>query len=122
MNRRSYLGVAATATAALAGCSGVLSSGPDEVVEQFYQAVDDGDREAANDFIHSESPVGELTEEDMARFEDMDITVESTEVVEESDDTAQVEAELTMESDGESSTETITYELRKEDGDWKLYE
>lgn len=122
MDRRRYLGVAVTATAALAGCSGVLSSGPDAAIEQFYQAVDDGDREAANDLIHSESPVGKLTEDDMARFEDMDITVESTEVVEESDDTAQVEAELTMESDGESSTETITYELRKENGGWKLYE
>jgi hypothetical protein len=52
----------------------------------------------------------------------MDLTVENTEVVNESDDTAEVKVEVTVEADGESSTSETTVELRKEDGEWKLYE
>jgi ketosteroid isomerase-like protein len=122
MKRRQYLTVTAAVTAGLAGCTGFLNDDPDEVVEQFYQALDDGDREAANDLVHSGSPQGEISEDEMSDLEDLDITVEGTEIVEESDDTAEVEAELTIESDGDTSTDTTTVELRTEDGDWKVYE
>ena len=122
MNRRQYLAASAAVTAGLAGCTGVLSDDPDEVVEQFYQAIDDGDRETANDLIHSESPQGEISEDEMSDMEEFDITVEGTEILEESDETAEVEVEMTIESDGDSSTEETTIELRTEDGDWKVYE
>ncbi|WP_121820653.1 nuclear transport factor 2 family protein [Halostella salina] len=126
MQRRQYLGAATTTAAAgLAGCMdlGILGgNGPAAVVEQFYQALDDGDRGTANDLIHSESPQGEIGEQEMAQFESYDITVESTEVLDESDDTAEVEVELTLEADGESSTNTMTVELRTEGGDWKVYQ
>jgi hypothetical protein len=101
---------------------GFFKDDPDEVVEQFYQAIDDGDRGAANDLIHSESPEGEISEEEMSEMGEYDITVEKTEIVEESDDKAEVEAEVTVESDDGSFTDEKTYELRTEDGDWKIYE
>lgn len=122
MKRRQYLTASAAVTAGLAGCTGILSNDPDEVVEQFYQAIDDGDREAANDLIHSDSPQGEISEDEMSDLEEFDVTVEDTEIIDESDDTAEVEAEITVESDGDSSTDETTIELRTEDGDWKVYE
>ena len=122
MNRRQYLTGTAVATAGIAGCTGFLKDSPDEVVEQFYQAVDDGDRETANGFIHSDSPQGELSADDMSEFENMSITVDKTEVVNESDDVAEVKTEITIEQDGESFTQEMTYELRTEGGSWKLYE
>jgi hypothetical protein len=40
MRRRQYLGAAATLTAGMAGCTGFFNDSPDEVTEQFYQALD----------------------------------------------------------------------------------
>lgn len=122
MQRRQFLGTTAVATAGLAGCMGVLADSPDEVVEKFYQAANDGDRDAANDLIHSDSPSGEISEEEMSDIENTEITVEETEVVDETDSIAEVQAEITMEQDGDSTTNEMTIELRTEDGDWKIYE
>lgn len=124
MRRRRYLGLTAAATTAgLAGCSGFLGDeAPDEVVEQFYQAIDEGDRETANGLIHPDSPTGEITEEEMSGLEDVDITVEGAEIVDESEDEAVVEAEVTWDDGEMSTTDTATIELRTDDGDWKVYE
>jgi len=101
---------------------GVLNDSPDEVVEKFYQAANDGDRATVNDLLHSDSPSGEISEEEMSNLEDTEMTVEETEVVDETDSIAEVRAEITMEQDGESTTNEMTIELRTEDGDWKIYE
>jgi ketosteroid isomerase-like protein len=125
MHRRHYLAVTATMTAGIAGCTGSLggsNDSPEGVVERFYTAIDDGDRETANALIHSDSPVGEISEEDMSNYENRDITIERTELLEESDDVAEVRIEVTMETDGNSRTSESTHELRTEDGEWKLYE
>ncbi|MFB1062321.1 NTF2-like N-terminal transpeptidase domain-containing protein [Natrinema sp. H-ect4] len=122
MQRRQFLGATAVATAGLAGCMGVLNDSPDEVVEKFYQAANDGDRATVNDLLHSDSPSGEISEEEMSNLEDTEMTVEETEVVDETDSIAEVRAEITMEQDGESTTNEMTIELRTEDGDWKIYE
>ncbi|MDF9746071.1 hypothetical protein [Natrinema salsiterrestre] len=125
MHRRHYLAITATMTAGFAGCTGSRSGtdgSPEGVVERFYTAIGDGDLETANALIHSESPVGEISEEDMSNYDNMDIAIERTELLEESDDVAEVRIEVTMESDGNSRTSESTHELRTEDGEWKLYE
>ncbi|ELY66988.1 nuclear transport factor 2 family protein [Natrinema versiforme] len=98
------------------------SDGPDTVVERFHRALADGDGETANALVHSESPQGEVTDSDLSYYDGTDVTIENTEILSESDGVAEVRIEITMESDGESSTETFTYELRTENGEWKLYE
>jgi len=90
MQRRQFLGATAVATAGLAGCMGVLNDSPDEVVEKFYQAANDGDRATVNDLLHSDSPSGEISEEEMSNLEDTEMTVEETEVVDETDSIAEV--------------------------------
>lgn len=66
--------------------------------------------------------MGEISEEDMSNYDTVDITIEQTELLEESDDVSEVRIEVTMEADGESRRTESTHELRTEDGEWKLYE
>lgn len=125
MQRRKF--VMAVGVAGAAGLAGCLSgdSDPDDVVEEFYAAMDEGDVETMNDLMHEDSEE-EITEEDLEEIEDFDITVEETEILEEDDDAAEVRAEITVEGEflGEEVEETNeeTIELRTEDGEWKLYD
>lgn len=120
LTRRGVLTASGAAIAAtLAGCMG-NGDDPEDVVEEFTEAIEDGDREAANDLIHEDSEVGELTEQEMEIIEDAEIEYTDIELVEEDDDTAEVEA--TMSPAGDEWEEAVTYELRKEDDEWRLYD
>lgn len=122
MRRREYLTATTAAAVAVAGCTEFTDSDePDDVTEAYYRALDDGDRERANELLHEESEET-LTEETMLLFREMEIEVEETAVLEESDDTAEVRVELTVRIDGDEETNEEVHELRTEDGDWKLYE
>ena len=126
MQRRKFImAVGAASAAGLAGClSG--DNDPDDVVEEFYAAMDEGDVDAMNELIHEDSPEGEATEEDFEGSEDFEFTVEETEVLEEDDDVAEVRAKVTFEGEfmGEEFEETDEdlIELRTEDGSWKVYD
>lgn len=122
MRRREYMvaTAAAATTVGLAGCSG--GSGPAATVEQFYSALQDGDTERATELVHSESPMAGSVEMAAGMLSEMDFSVDSTEVLEESDSRATVEVTVTVTMSGETETSTETVELRKEDGEWKLWE
>jgi len=67
-NRRTFLASIGTAgTIAVAGCSSIplIGDGPEDVVEQFYTAVQNGDVESANEVFHPESPQYPLSEDDV---------------------------------------------------------
>jgi len=131
MRRRQYLSVTAStvAVAGLAGCSGILGGGdgagddPESTVEAFIQALSDGDRERANELIHSESPEGEIEEGEMDQTEDFEFNVEETELLSEDGDTAEVRVEYTIESSDseESMSQEQVYELRTENGNWRIW-
>lgn len=131
MRRRQYLSATAStvAVAGLAGCSGILGGGggagddPESTVESFIEALSDGDVERANELIHSDSPDGEIDEDDMDDSEDFSFSVEETELLSEEDDTAEVRVEYTVESSEteESMTQEQTYELRTENGNWRIW-
>lgn len=95
--------------------------GPAETVEQFYVAVDNGNRERANELIHSDSPMEDVSVLGTVFGSAIDITVEQTEVVEKSDDSATVRATLTVSSSGSSETSETDVELRTENGEWKIW-
>jgi len=130
MRRRQYLAASTLAVAGLAGCSGVLGDGggagdgPEATVEAFLEAIDEGDRERANELIHSDSPQGEIEEGDLDESDDFELTVDETELESDDDDTAAVSVEYAVEptaSDDSQSVET-TYELRTEDGNWRIWD
>jgi hypothetical protein len=129
MNRRAYLTAIGASTAALAGCTGGLLGGgggagddPAATVEAFVQALDDGDVERANELIHSESPQGELSESGASAAAEAEITVEETEVLEQSEDEARVRVEITFEQDGQTENSETVYVLRTEDGAWRIWD
>lgn len=122
--RKFIMAIGAAGAVGLAGC---LSddNDPEDVVEEFYAAMNDGDVETMNELIHKDSPGEGASEEDFEESEEVGFTVEETEVLEEDDDVAKVRAEITFEVEvmGEVFEETgeNTLELRTEDGAWKIY-
>jgi len=74
-NRRQFItGVAVTSTVTIAGCSSQLTTqkDPEEVVEQYYTALQNGDTESANEVLHPEHPEYPIEEENL---EQRDFTV-----------------------------------------------
>ena len=126
-DRRSLLRYGAVGAALLGGWYVFVrdsSSDPEDVVADFYAAMDAGDVDGANALLHEHSPEGELTESELEHSDEFTLTVESTveRTVDAADETV-VEAEVRVDEEGEES-ETHRYELvlRKQDGDWRLYE
>ena len=132
MKRRRYIAAAAAgATAAVAGCGGVLGSdegSPDDTIEEFYAAVESGDLEEANTFVHGDSPEGNLSEDDLPEREAREYKVDETEVLEQDDTTARVRYVLIVVAENPITGDPVehesegTVELRRADGEWKLYE
>lgn len=140
----------AAATLAVAGCSGILGpdNSPEDPVEQFYQALNDGDSDAAGELIHSESPA----EDDFDGSEftgEAEIEVQSTSVTNDgpggsdirdaigdswseedldqivnaadsANEAALVEAEVEFSVQDTSTTETQTFVVATDDGEYKL--
>ena len=71
--------------------------------------------------LHPDSPLGELSDEQIEQASDADIDVRVLGGGE-SGDTAVVEAELTVSREGDTQTDTVTVELRPADGRWRIYE
>jgi hypothetical protein len=105
----------------LGGCIFGGGSGPDDAVEDFAGAVAEEDFDKACDYLSADIQAqaesaggcaaaleGSLTEEDVAGADGVE-----SEVLDESGDTATVEATF----EGEEPEEL---ELTKEDGDWKI--
>ena len=120
------LAVAGLATLGLAACGSEPEEGPDDVTRQFLTALAEGDGEAACSYTSSaaieqveaeeggsceEAVVaasGEVTDEGRAQLEEA-----TYEVSDETDDSASVTA---IRPDGEEET----FELVKEDDEWKV--
>ncbi|MFB6075360.1 MAG: zinc-ribbon domain-containing protein [Haloarculaceae archaeon] len=124
MSRRALLAGAGGGVVVLAG-GGYLAytqfmgggAGPDGTVEQFVQALNDGDAQQANELIHPNSPLGQVTSSQLQQLQSVGLSVESTSVVSQSGDRATVQASLTL----GSQTQTTTFQLRRSQGEWLLY-
>lgn len=127
-SRRRYLGAtAAVVSVGLAGCNDILGGGggggPEAAVERFADAMDRGDREAMENLIHPDSPqAGQLTNQTVSGLAEADVTLESTEVVEQGDGRATVNVTITLPANGQEQTTEQQWELRTHEGEWKLYQ
>lgn len=141
MQRRSFLATAATvaASAGLAGCSALGGDGGDgggnggddhgQPIRDAMNALADGDIEAFRNAHHPDSE--ERPEEDFSLdgVNYTDPSVENVQVLEEGDGNATVQADVSMtmefEIDGETQTDTVSntveYELREYEGEWRVW-
>ncbi len=94
---------------------------PADVTRRFYSALGEGDVTGVRSLLHPDSPLGELSDEQIEQASDADIDVRVLGGGE-SGDTAVVEAELTVSREGDTQTDTVTVELRPADGRWRIYE
>lgn len=134
MNRRTVLLLGGSAlTTALAGCLGddadVDFDDPEAVTEAFLMSIVEPDYDTMEAVVHEDIQRGTLldqTTEDrrdwagvMERYER---EIRETEIVEETGDAVVVEAKITDQTLSEPAQGTVVYELRTEDGDWKIYD
>jgi|AntRauTorcE11898_2_1112593.scaffolds.fasta_scaffold37073_2 hypothetical protein len=134
MQRRQFVttATASIAAASIAGCSGILggdgggNSGPESAVHAYADAINDNDPEAFEAAIHPDSPQQGASASE-SELEPISMSVKSTKVTDGPEDgVAVVEAELettfTMMGEEQTETQTLTFEVRKHEGDWKLYQ
>ncbi|AGN01415.1 hypothetical protein L593_07350 [Salinarchaeum sp. Harcht-Bsk1] len=133
MQRRQFItsASATVAAASIAGCSGILggggggNSGPDGPVKAYASAVSNNNADELQSLAHPDAneSTGELSDSDL---EGISMNVKSTEVLEQSDGQATVEAEIettvTMMGEEQSQTQTIEFDVRKHDGEWLIYD
>jgi len=121
MRRRQFIaGVATATTVGLAGCGGG-GGGPAGVVNQFVSALNNGNIEKANSLYHPDSSAAQIPSSMGEQMSEFTFSVQNTEVVEESDGQATVEADIKVEMMGESQTSTSTFELRTYEGEWRIW-
>jgi transcription elongation GreA/GreB family factor len=86
-------------------------------------AIFAGQVQEANALIHPDGEVSEYTEDAAERNEALDLTIQSLEITEESENTATVDAVVTLENPeaDEESTRSQIYHLQTDDGTWKIY-
>ncbi|TQQ83588.1 hypothetical protein EGH24_02000 [Halonotius terrestris] len=133
MRRRQILTATAIGIGGLAGCAGGSNSGDSNggesssaktTVQTFYTTLyGDDDLEATNEMYHPDSEAPELKPADFEPFgglESIGATVASTEIVEQSDGTAEVHADVQYSTPLGSATNTDWFVLSKADGEWRV--
>lgn len=132
MRRRTYLTASTLSLTALAGCTGILSGDgsdvgddPEQTLRTFLTAAIEGDRDRARDLVHPDGPMMAETEdsEQENTQQDLDISIEETEVRRQDESTAMVVVEYTLsDQQGNSQTDRVEYELRTHDGNWRVWD
>lgn len=100
-------------------------SGPAGKVRSFYSALNNGNLQKAEGMIHPQSPMAGSFESNGFGGEMLnsaDITVQSTNVVSETETRATVKTKVKISLSGfGEETSTGNVELRKHNGEWMLY-
>jgi ketosteroid isomerase-like protein len=102
-----------------------VEDGPTAVLERFYAAMNEGDTERAATYVHPDSPMRDgvlFPDEQVSYMERVDLTVDGAAIVHRNETSRVVRAVLQASSEGEERTDTITFELRKADGDWRIWQ
>jgi hypothetical protein len=128
MQRRGYLGAVAAGSITIAGCSSLPSltndlpdDGPDGAVVSFIQALNEGNVDEADEYLHdAHGSIADVwPQSTLDRFEELDLTIEEVEVVEENDDEATVD--LTYSVEGNPNERTEQFGLgRNDDDEWVI--
>ncbi|TQQ83306.1 hypothetical protein EGH24_00435 [Halonotius terrestris] len=130
MRRRQILTASAMAMAGLAGCTGGDSTNEADTegspvvttVEEFYTTLyENNDIEGANAMYHPDTESREMRPSDFEPFggiESIKATIVSTEVVSQTDSTAEVHVEVTYNTPLGSATNEDWLTMRTNDGEW----
>ena len=106
------------------GITAEIPDEPEAIVEQYFLAFDLGDLDRVRELEHSESPGGlseDISDEQLGAYLDsVDIIVEETRLVSQSDEEAVVEVTVTtvVESEDTNTSEVV---LRRDDGEWRIW-
>lgn len=129
MRRRGYLGaVAAAGSIAIAGCSSLPNlandlpeDGPDGAVVNFFQALNQGNTDEADEYLHdAHGSIEDVwPQSTLDRFEEADLTIEDTEVLEEGDDEATVELTYSVPQTSEEQSQQFAL-IRNDDEEWVI--
>jgi len=104
------------------------SEEPAKAVESFIGALDAADADAIEAPLHPDSEAADrirafLTdEESMDRLSETELSVVSVDVVSQSGGTARVEATVVSEIDGDEQEQIQTFTLRRESGEWLIWD
>ena len=151
MDRRRILIAAAAAVSSVAGCSQTSDGNdgqgntenatpsttarqepttsqttaetPKEAVRSYLTAIFAGEVQAANALIHPDGNASKYTEEAAERNKALNLTIQSLEITEESENTATVNTVVTLENPeaDEEATRSQIYYLQTDNGTWKIY-
>jgi len=124
MSRRTLIGgtIAAAAGGWFVFFGDDSSDGPEAVVREYAQALDNGDRESVADTIHPDAPMPDGPSASAANLMDEGtVSVEEIQSVEIEDDTAVVRAEIRIETTADSDIFTSRIELRTQNDEWKIW-
>lgn len=92
---------------------------PEETVRKCYTALNNGDRERANELVHEDSPA-EYGPGVARRWEQKDIEIAEVELISKSENRAKARLVVSGASSQRDQQET-TLQLRTEDGEWKIW-
>lgn len=127
-SRRAIL--ASVGAVSLAGCfsnEGDDTSSPESVVEEWWEAIEDSDVDRFRELYHPDSPEHEEFNWDSEDWVESfpprpleEITVETRELLEETDDAAVVR-DVLADSDDIHQHSAYTHHLRPDDDEWRLW-
>ncbi|MFC6721458.1 hypothetical protein [Halobacteriaceae bacterium SHR40] len=106
------------------GITAGIPEEPEAIVEQYFLAFDVADLDRVRELEHAESPGGlseGISDEQLGAYLDsVDIIVEETRLVSESDEEAVVEVTVTTVVDsGQTNTSAVV--LRRDDAEWRIW-
>lgn len=107
-----------------------MQEGPEDVAEDFIDAIDEGNFSEANDLIHSQATIdgagvaaqillGQIGAN--VALEALDISVADSETVEENDDRAIVRLTVNIDAGIGETEGDVQMEMQQEDGDWRVW-
>lgn len=133
INKKLFIPIALVLTAALfTGCvgGGAFGSGPEGVVQSYVSELNAGNLQGAAQYMVSEKAgsLDDMPQEQLDQVQEMmqamNIEILSIELTEETEETATVEAEIkvsgSMLGQEIDETNTGTFTLVKEEGQWKI--
>ena len=131
-SRRRFLISGAGLAVLTSGCLFLSGGGssPDKVVESFITELDGGNFAEADELIHSDSPIsgtgqaaGLITSAAGVQetIDAIDISITNNEVVQKNNGEAVVDTTLELDLAIRKLTVDVPLEMRKDDGDWRVW-
>lgn len=134
VDRRRFLtGIVSASTLAIAGCSSediesgddeesTPSEGPEEVVRNYFSAINRADAESANSYLHPDSPITSTEELVSGVEQGAEIDLSEVEVTQKNEQVAYVDVVLTSRIERSSQETSGTFTLQIHDDQWKIYD